>query len=189
MLNLFQGIKIYLHFLVLIWHWSLKSYLLEGKDMFFFCSEYSGCCRLGPCLNKKTVFPGMVISIVKISWSWDHLSLYANPGILGGVRSKFTIIIHYWISPLCQFAHARKLKECDVTMLVPHIGVMSQIDVTMPSQKRPSLAKLIRWAIDDCFRGFVCSISSSAMIFMSGEVTSENHCRITSWVTKNWFSQ
>ena len=29
-------------------------------------------------------------------------------------------------------------------------------DVTLPSQKIPCLAKMVKWAIDDCFSGFVC---------------------------------
>ena len=46
------------------------------------------------------------------------------------------------------------MDEYDVTMLVPHIRLMSQIicgDVTMLSQKGPSLVTMVKSAIDNCF--------------------------------------
>ena len=49
--------------------------------------------------------------------------------------------------------HARTIKEYDVTMPVHHIDVTSQTnqgDVTMLSQKRPFLAIMVKWVIDDC---------------------------------------
>ena len=80
--------------------------------------------------------------------------LHARPWIPGDEKSIFTVVIHYWRSPLRQFARARTIGEYDITMLVYPVRVSSQIncsDVTMPRQKRPSLTTISIWAIDDCF--------------------------------------
>ena len=84
----------------------------------------------------------------------DNLYIYwhAKPWIPGGEKSIFTVVIHYWRSPLCQFVRARTIDEYDVTMQVHRAHVTSQIscdDVTMLSQKRPSLATMEKWATDD----------------------------------------
>ena len=67
--------------------------------------------------------------------------------ILGGEQSKFTVFIREWRIFLRQFARVRTTDEYDITMPVPHARVMSQInygDVTMLSQKRPSLAAMAK---------------------------------------------
>ena len=59
-----------------------------------------------------------------------------------------------WRSLLCQFARARKIDEYDLRMPVPYVCMTSQInsgDVTILSQKRPSLATMLKSGIDDCF--------------------------------------
>ena len=55
---------------------------------------------------------------------------------------------------LRQLARAKSMDEYDVTMQVPHFCLTSQIncgDVTMLSQKGPSLATRAESAIDNCF--------------------------------------
>ena len=47
----------------------------------------------GPCLNIKIVFPGMVISIIKVRWSWD--SCIFKMGVPIPVRKHLL----YWDSP------------------------------------------------------------------------------------------
>ena len=136
--------------------------------------------------------------------------LHAKPWIPGGRISLFMVVIHWWRSIWRQFAHARTIDKYDVIIPVPCIHVTSQIncgDVTMPSQKRLSLATMAKLAIYDSFSWFVCSghkiacknwnnvcvtlncdffITSEAiwaMIFTSDD-TRENHCWIASLVTK-----
>ena len=61
---------------------------------------------------------------------------------------------------LRQFARTRIIDDYDCTMSVPPVCVTSQIkcvDMTMLSQKRPSLVTMEKWAIDDCFCEIVCS--------------------------------
>ena len=67
--------------------------------------------------------------------------------IPGGEKLIFTDVIHYWRLPLRQFVHGRTIDEYDITMLVPCVHMTSQInfgDVTMWSQKRPSLATMAK---------------------------------------------
>ena len=83
----------------------------------------------------------------------DSNVLHAKPWIPGGEKSIFTVFIHYLRSSLRQFARARTIDEYDVKIQVSHVRVTSQIncdDVTMLSRKRPSLAAMAKWAIDDC---------------------------------------
>ena len=90
----------------------------------------------------------------------DLFFLHTKLWILGGKKSIFTAVIHLWRSPFPQFARARTIDEYDVTMPAPRVHVTSQIncgDVTMPSQKRPSLATMAKPAINNCFSEIVCS--------------------------------
>ena len=48
----------------------------------------------GPCLNTKTVFPGMDICIIDIRRSWDHL-IFINEKPFTG---KMTYL--YWVAPI-----------------------------------------------------------------------------------------
>ena len=85
--------------------------------------------------------------------------LHARPRIPGDEIAIFTAVIHWWRSPLHQFARARTIDEYDVTMLVSYIRVTSQIncgDVTILNQKRLSLATTAKSAIDNCFGGIEC---------------------------------
>ena len=47
-----------------------------------------------PHLNVNIVFPGMVISIIKIKWSWDHLIFIMRIPVL--VRQHFYIEMGLW---------------------------------------------------------------------------------------------
>ena len=78
--------------------------------------------------------------------------LHAKPCIPVGEESIFTVIIHQWGPPLRQFTHLRTIDEYNVTMSVPRVRMTSQIncdDVKMLIRKRPSLALMAKWAIDD----------------------------------------
>ena len=46
----------------------------------------------------------------------NYVFLHAKPWIPGGEKPIFTVVIHYWISPVHQFARARTIDEYDVTM-------------------------------------------------------------------------
>ena len=84
----------------------------------------------------------------------DKFFLHAKPWIPGGAKSIFTVVIHKWRSPMRQFARARTIDEYDATMPVPHVRVTSQIncsEVTMLSQKIPSLVTMAKSAIDNWF--------------------------------------
>ena len=90
----------------------------------------------------------------------NRFFLHAKPWIPGGEKSIYTVVIHWWRSPLRQFARARTIDEYDVTLTVPHVRVTSQIncgDVTVLSQKRPCIATLKKSTIDKFFSGIVCS--------------------------------
>ena len=79
--------------------------------------------------------------------------LHAKPWILGGEISIFTAVIHQWRSPLRQFARAMTIDKYDVTIPAFRVFMTSQIscgDVTMLGQKRPPLATMAKWALDDC---------------------------------------
>ena len=135
--------------------------------------------------------------------------LHAKPWIPGGEKLIFIVVVHYWRLPLHQFAHSRTIDEYDITTPVHHVRVTSKIncgDMTVLSQKRPSLATMEKWAIDDCFR-FLCVENIIAckkwnnafvtmnndffgylwcdlpMIFTFDFVAHENHLQITSLVT------
>ena len=85
---------------------------------------------------------------------WDEYFLHTKPWIPGGEKSIFTAVIHQWRSLLRQFARAATIGEYDVTMPVRYVRVTSQInrgDLTILSQKRPSLATMAKSAIDNCF--------------------------------------
>ena len=84
-------------------------------------------------------------SFFKFFFIEDHFFLHAKIWIQGGEKSIFTAVIHQWRWLLCQFASATTIHEYDITMPVPYIHVMAQIkcgDVTILSQKRPSLATI-----------------------------------------------
>ena len=87
--------------------------------------------------------------------------LHAKPWILGAEKSIFTVVIHWWRSHRRQFARARTVDDYDVTMVIPYLHETSQIDcgdVTMLSQKKPSLATMAKSEIDNCFyRKWMCS--------------------------------
>ena len=84
--------------------------------------------------------------------SSDAYFLHAKPWIPGGEISIFTAVIHYWRSPLRQFARAMTIDKYDVTIPVFRVRMTSQIncgDVTMLGQKRPPLATMAKRALDD----------------------------------------
>ena len=67
------------------------------------------------------------------------------------VRYRYSRLLFTSEDRLC--ANLRVQEQYDITMPVPRVRVTSQIncdDVTMLSQKRPSLATMAKWAIDDC---------------------------------------
>ena len=95
---------------------------------------------------------------------YTNIFLHAKPWIPGGENLVFTVVIHYLRSLLRQFAHARTIDKYDVTIPVPHVHVMSQIncgDVTMLIQKRMSLAATAKPAMD-IFCVIVCSEHNKA---------------------------
>ena len=64
----------------------------------------------------------------------EPIFLQAKPWISGYDKSIFMVHIHYWRSPLRQFARARTIDEYNVTMPVSRIRMTSQIncdDVTV----------------------------------------------------------
>ena len=76
----------------------------------------------------------------------ENKFFHTKPWILGSEKSIFTVVIHWRRLPLCQFACARRIDEYDLTMPVPHIQLMSQInrgDITMLSQNKANLRDLI----------------------------------------------
>ena len=88
---------------------------------------------------------------------WGFVPWRPAAGIKNSLKLSavcFKVVINLWRSPVRQFARARIIDEYDVKMPVPHVRVTSLIncgDVTMLSQKRPSLATMAKSAIDNCF--------------------------------------
>ena len=117
---------------------------------------------------------------------------HTKPWIPGGEKSMFTVVIHWWRSPLRQFARARTIHEYDVMMLVSRVLVTLQIncgDVTILRQKRPSLATMTKWTIDDCFNEAVCSGHKIAYKKSNNTfVTLNNDILVTREVICQWFS-
>ena len=91
--------------------------------------------------------------------------LLTKPWIPGGRKSIFMVVIHKWKLPLHQSNLCMQEQSTYMTSQCRYFAFarrqrLNCCDITMPSQKRPSLAKMVKWAIYDCFRGFVCTIGA-----------------------------
>ena len=125
----------------------------ESQHFFISLKSYE------PIWNLISPINSLFVQVLK-TWSKEISFLHAKPWIPGGDISIFTAVIHWWRSPLHQFARARTIDEYDITMPVSYIRVTSQIncgDVTILNQKRLSLATMAKSAIDNCFSRIVCS--------------------------------
>ena len=135
-------------------------------------------------------------------WRWDYknIFLHAKSWIPGGKKSIFAAVIHWWRSPLCQFARVGTIDEFDVTMPLNNIRVTSQIncgDVTILSQKRLFLAPMAEPAIDNCCNGFVCSghlipckTFNNTFFTVTSDfgVTHNAICQLFSWLANDFYS-
>ena len=97
--------KQYIHTLVED-KWLTSQYWVQGKvtqfeNMIFkhfivIITKNISTVSIGPCHNIKTVFPGMVISFIKIRLSWDCLTfIMANPYTGKKISQHLTMLGHH----------------------------------------------------------------------------------------------
>ena len=100
--------------------------------------------NMGPCVlqgrTRKCKYDFYAFSDIFSTKHIDFDILHAKPWIAGGEKLIFMVVIHLWISPSCQFAHAKAIDEYDVTMPVPHV----RVNIT------DQLAMMAKSAIDNC---------------------------------------
>ena len=108
----------------------------------FQARSFSGKCSCMVSILGKKLNNRRSVSFLSCVYFIEDTFLHAMLWIPAGEKSILTVVILWQRSPLHRFVHARTINEYDVTMPVPHICVMLQIncdDITMLSLKRLSL--------------------------------------------------
>ena len=142
-----------------------SGYVMDDSDISDTWKRDSDIWRLNECEASHILLERVTIYYMQLSfithftyWMqvinivWYHVFIHIYDYVTFHIRAIFAAVIHWWRSPLDQFARAMTTDEYDGTIPVSHVRVMSQIncdDATMLRQKRPST--MTKWAVDDKF--------------------------------------
>ena len=119
----------------------------DNSVILFGC--HAGISSLLQCLGRLS----QPIAVTANSYWRDSRPRHCSRADIPAWRPKKITLLYKWRSPLHQFARARTIDKCDVTMPVSYIRVTSQIncgDITIVNQKILSLATMAKSAVDNC---------------------------------------
>ena len=164
---------------------SLKA-MLPLAEIFVTASDH--CSSTGPCNVELLMFSLLLVweicwtnssfasdlrnhdtcDVIQMDFKIQYITkdmyfLHARRWILGGGNQYSWLLFssedHLCANLYMQEQSANMTSQCQYLTFAWH-HKLNCGDVTMPSQKRSSLVKMAKWAIDDCFSGSACSIKA-----------------------------
>ena len=124
---------------------SLQQFVPARKQKFTWLALCEGNPLVTGRCSSQRASNSESFSMTWLHYDNDSTFLHAKLWIPGGKKSIFTVVIHWWRSPLRVQEQFRNMtSQCPFAWR--HRSTI--VDVTM---KRLSLATVAKWGIDDCF--------------------------------------